>query len=323
MSDSIVPRDWETQVENLAQRFSVSRAVALQAMQRSKGHAGKAARMLRLHAPETTEQIPLADPPGSKEKDPFTPAHSLEPEPEPEPKTAPSVELSVKILKPRDETMVSSHDLAVRHAVVDTLAALEAATNELRALNQDCYEELSIARGISVLGQLEAVVQSYRARLIDMQRSSHEPVSVPLPSFFELWSALRELEQLYAQTPDQEEFFEHSMREIWVSIDELVSDDGSHAETASTVDEWRDADPDLLLATAQGLQTQELWSSAILVFTRLLDRADADENHTLRSSRQLYYNGRGMCYSRLGDKEAAASDIDAAGALVTAAGLQL
>ena len=113
------------------------------------------------------------------------------------------------------------------------------------------------------------------------------------------------------------------MREIWVSIDELVSDDGSHAETASTVDEWRDADLDLLLATAQGLQAQELWSSAILVFTRLLDRADADENHPLQSSRQLYFNGRGMCYSRLGDKEAAASDIDTAGALVTAAALQL
>ena len=312
MSDSTVPQDWETQVENLAQRFSVSQAVALQAMQRSKGHAGKAARMLRLHAPQTTEQIPLADPPGSKEQVPLTPAHSLEPEPEPEPEPAPSVEL-----------MVSSRDLAVQHAVVDTLAALEAATNELHALNQDCCGELSVARGISVLGQLEAVVQSHRERLSSLQRGSHEPVSLPLPSFFELWSALRELEQLYAQAPDQEEFFEHSMREIWVSIDELVSDDGSHAETASTVDEWRDADLDLLLATAQGLQAQELWSSAILVFTRLLDRADADENHPLQSSRQLYFNGRGMCYSRLGDKEAAASDIDTAGALVTAAALQL
>jgi hypothetical protein len=49
----------------------------------------------------------------------------------------------------------------------------------------------------------------------------------------------------------------------------------------------------------------------------------AEENHLLlRSSLQVWYNGRGMCSSRLGDAAKAASDIDKAVALVAVGALR-
>eukprot|EP01043_Picozoa_sp_COSAG02_P100960 COSAG02_NODE_37031_length_447_cov_0.997126_1_plen_90_part_10 len=90
MSDSTVPPEWDTQVENLAHRFSVSRAVALQAMQESNGHAGKAARKLRLSVPQPAEQLaPLVSALGSTEQGKPTPA--LQPEPHPEPELEPEL----------------------------------------------------------------------------------------------------------------------------------------------------------------------------------------------------------------------------------------
>lgn len=315
MGDSTVPPEWGTQVENLAHRFSVSRTVALQAMQQSSGHAGKAARKLRLSAPQPIEQLtPLVDLSGSTEQDPPTPPLELEPRPGPEPEQEPTKPPSV-------EPVISSRNSPVHKAMADTLTALEAATHELRALTQECHAEESdgtVTRGISLLGKLEAVVQTHRARLASMQGAIQEDIALALPTFSELWSALSELKELYAQAPDQEDFFMHSMREIWVSIDELVSDDGCQEETSG---DWRHANPHLLLATAQGLQSQELWSAAIVVYSRLLDLSDTEI--ALQPNRQLYYNGRGMCHAKLGDMAAAACDIDTAGALVASAALHL
>ena len=296
MSGDGIPAEWQDQIDNLAWRFGVRHHVAVLAMRRNDGHAGKAARQLRL-----LEPLPEPEPEPEPEQ-PQLPSHRsppamLTPSPAAQGRGSPPLRLSPG--RPAG---------AARAALKDTVASLEAALSALK----DCD---SAASALEQLEELQAAVGTQRSRLALELHGDPTVVAVGPTggaSFLELWTAKEELDALY--NIDEYEFFDHALHEVWVSIGALVSEGRGS---------WSDADPEQLSATAAGLQSQSLWAAGVIAFDLIIEKAEAqNESHPLRSSLQVSYNGRGMCQSRLGNAEAALADLDRAGALVCQGALQ-
>lgn len=302
------PAEWQGKVQNLAWRFKVPQSAALAAMERSGGHAGKAARILRAQSagPSTGDAVLAAaseraaaaaaaraatpprpsTPPGAAAGGPAPDGQAAmvaRVRQEVEAKAQAQVEAAAAeaaagpgaaaALGPTSDTAGRlAADRSAREALGATVAALQEALADAQAAaaaaasTDEFGTAGAVERADDALATLEVVVRAQRSQLAGCVPGAAQAVAVGVaePTFEELWQARSELVTLSADCPEQREYFDELLEEVWASIAEVVS-------SGRRSDSWASAAPQLVQTLAQGLQAHGLLNEAIAAHSCVRD----------------------------------------------------
>jgi len=293
------PAEWQGKVQNLAWRFKVPQSAALAAMERSGGHAGKAARILRTQSagPSTGDAVLAAaaaraatpprpsTPPGAAAGGPAPDGQAAmvaRVRQEVEAKAQAQVEAAAAeaaagpgaaaALGPTSDTAGRlAADRSAREALGATVAALQEALADAQAAaaaaasTDEFGTAGAVERADDALATLEVVVRAQRSQLAGcVPGAAQAVVGVAEPTFEELWQARSELVTLSADCPEQREYLDELLEEVWASIAEVVS-------SGRRSDSWASAAPQLVQTLAQGLQAHGLLNEAIAAHSCVRD----------------------------------------------------